>query len=254
MYEGLHEPIPSLDGFLVHIGYEGPRDPTVEVLDAVLLATLRSVPFANTDVFERRLVPSLVVGDIYRKVVVERRGGYCFELNALLQAALEAMGFDCHAVACRVLFDDVLLRHRAMVVAVDGTRRLVDAGLAGPIPTRSLALEEGVVQTTSNGDFAFERDGDLWVVVKQGDAPLRTIAFEDRPVPAHDFVSLNFYCSKSDNCKMTEMYVYSLFTEDGYISLFGDEFTEKVGDVRTVTRVTPEERSHLVRERFGIAS
>lgn len=253
MYEGLHAPIPSLEGYLEAIGYDGPREPSIAVLDDVLKHALLAIPFANTRVYEEHLEPSLDVADEYQKIVVDRKGGYCFELNGLLQAALEAMGFECQAVGCRVLFDNQLLRHRAMIVDVEGTRRFLDAGLAGPIPTRSILLEEGLVQHTGNGDFAFERDGLDWVLVKQGEKALRTVAFEDRPFRLDDFVTLNVYSARSDDSKMVEMYIYSRFTEDGFISIFGDEFTRKSGDVTERCKVTPEERRQLVHDEFGIS-
>ena len=41
------------------------------------------MPFDNLDVCELDIVPSLGIADLFDKVVIRRRGGYCFELNAL---------------------------------------------------------------------------------------------------------------------------------------------------------------------------
>jgi N-hydroxyarylamine O-acetyltransferase len=50
-----------------------------------------AIPFENLD--PRRGVPvSLETEDLQRKLVGRRRGGYCFEQNLLLAAALEALG------------------------------------------------------------------------------------------------------------------------------------------------------------------
>ena len=45
---------------------------------------------------------SLELDDIERKLVVRRRGGYCFEQNLLLKAALEALGTEAEAFLARV--------------------------------------------------------------------------------------------------------------------------------------------------------
>ncbi len=37
---------------------------------------------------------SLEIEDLERKLVTERRGGYCFEQNLLLKAAFEALGAE----------------------------------------------------------------------------------------------------------------------------------------------------------------
>ncbi len=56
-------------------------------------AHLTSIPFENLDP-HRGLPVSLEVEDLERKLVSERRGGYCFEQNLLLKAALEALGAE----------------------------------------------------------------------------------------------------------------------------------------------------------------
>src|SRR5262249_13908701 len=43
---------------------------------------------------QRGVPVSLVPEDLERKLVAERRGGYCFEQNLLLKAALEALGAE----------------------------------------------------------------------------------------------------------------------------------------------------------------
>ena len=54
-------------------------------------AHVTSIPFENLD--SHRGVPvSLELADLERKLVDERRGGYCFEHNLLFAAALEALG------------------------------------------------------------------------------------------------------------------------------------------------------------------
>ena len=45
---------------------------------------------------------SLEVEDLERKLVTERRGGYCFEQNLLLKAALEALGAEVEMFLARV--------------------------------------------------------------------------------------------------------------------------------------------------------
>ena len=37
--------------------------------------------------------------DLFRKVVEQKRGGYCFELNKLFFLLLKELGFDCRSVA-----------------------------------------------------------------------------------------------------------------------------------------------------------
>jgi N-hydroxyarylamine O-acetyltransferase len=86
----------DLDAYLARIGLRGrPSVPEVHRAHAT------SIPFENLD--PHRGVPvSIELEDLERKLVTERRGGYCFEHNLLLKAALEALGAQVDVFLARV--------------------------------------------------------------------------------------------------------------------------------------------------------
>ena len=59
------------------------------------------VPFETIDVALERTV-SMSPEAVTRKLVDQKRGGYCFEQNTLLKLALEHIGFDVTPLLCRV--------------------------------------------------------------------------------------------------------------------------------------------------------
>jgi N-hydroxyarylamine O-acetyltransferase len=63
-------------------------------------AHLTSIPFENLDPWSGRPV-SLDLVDVERKLVAERQGGYCFEQNLLLAAALEQLGYEVELLLAR---------------------------------------------------------------------------------------------------------------------------------------------------------
>src|SRR6202165_5790131 len=78
----------DLDAYLERIGLSGRPD-----IAEVHRAHVTSIPFENLDP-HRGVAVSLDPLDLQRKLVTERRGGYCFEQNLLLKAALEALGAE----------------------------------------------------------------------------------------------------------------------------------------------------------------
>ena len=94
----------DLDGYLNRIGYTGPRDVNVETLRGVHRAHLYAVPFENLDVVLKRPI-KLDPASLQQKIVTNRRGGYCFESNALLMYGLQALGFTLTPLAARVLWE-----------------------------------------------------------------------------------------------------------------------------------------------------
>lgn len=126
----------DLDAYLERIGLCG-RPGIAEVHGA----HVSSIPFENLDPLRGRPV-SLDLDDLQRKLVSERRGGYCFEQNLLLGAALEALGAEVEPMLGRVGPRDLDTRsrsHLVLRVRSDGELWHADVGfgagtLLAPIP------------------------------------------------------------------------------------------------------------------------
>lgn len=76
----------------------------------------------------------LDVESLFRRIVLNRRGGYCFEQNGLLFSVLEELGFNVTLYLARVIHNrDVHpgLTHRISLVEIDGKRYVADVGF-GP--------------------------------------------------------------------------------------------------------------------------
>ena len=136
----------DVDRYLARIGYGGPRDPTVETLGELQLAHLLSVPFENLHVFHRVGV-RVDVGWSYAKIVEQRRGGWCFELNGCFAALLRRLGFDVDLMSCRTFESgpgglSAEFDHLALLVHLDGADHLVDVGW-GDGPLHPLPAETG---------------------------------------------------------------------------------------------------------------
>ena len=91
----------DLDAYLARIDYAGKRDASAKTLHAVHRAHATHIPFENLDILLGKSV-LLDLESIQTKLVRNRRGGYCFEQNALLAAALERLGFPVTRLAARV--------------------------------------------------------------------------------------------------------------------------------------------------------
>src|SRR5690348_18327942 len=87
--------------YLARIGYTGPLQPSAESLRLLQRAHLLSVPFENLDIGCKRKI----MVDRERsvaKVVSEKRGGFCYELNGAFATLLESLGFKVTLLSARV--------------------------------------------------------------------------------------------------------------------------------------------------------
>ena len=129
--------------YLERIGLSYPAAPTLETLHTLIWSHQCRVPFEDIDTSLLACPVSLSTQDLYRKIVEERHGGFCFELNGLFLLLLKSLGFDAYACMCRVAAGFTTLRaltHRASIVRLDGREYLCDVGLGGPMAPFAVEL------------------------------------------------------------------------------------------------------------------
>ncbi len=147
----------NLDAYLRRINYAGSIAPTLETLQAIHRLHPTHIPFENLNPL-MELPVRLGLRDIEQKLLVERRGGYCFEHNLLLKAALESMDFAVTPIAAAVIIGDageteLPLNHMLLIVDVGGQPYIADVGFGGSTPTAPLRLKEDIEQETPHGRY-----------------------------------------------------------------------------------------------------
>ena len=127
--------------YLERIGYKGQVQKDEKTLNRLIRSHLERVPFENLDVCDLGKIPSLEEEALFEKIVARRRGGYCFELNTLLQALLQALGYTVYPVAVRVLWNREFfppVSHMALVVPFADRKYLCDVGYGWNLRFRRL--------------------------------------------------------------------------------------------------------------------
>ena len=190
----------NLDAYLSRIGYGGDRYPTISTLNALAAAHPRAIPFENLDPF-LGTPNQLELSALQHKLVDGGRGGYCFEQNLLLHAALVALGFVVTPLAGRVLWgapEHAITRrsHMLLLVDVEGQRRIIDVGFGGMTLTGTLRLELDTVQQTPLEAFRLvDLDGDYALQARIDDGWRTTYRFDlGRQYPI-DYEAPNWYLS-----------------------------------------------------------
>ena len=259
MSEELYEPLPDLKAYLKRIGITHVKEPSPEFLDELVYAHQSTVPFDNLDVCERGIVPSLGIADLFDKIVIRKRGGFCFELNALFGALLKALGFSARPCMARVLLRPVpypLISHRANIVTISGKRYLADVGFGGPQPTFAPLIEDGVSRTERGHTFTMHHvDHSWWEVGYQGskEEERSVLRVCTMAVGEEDFVPLSFFQAMYPQSVFKLNRMANIVTESGALNLRNETFTVFENGQKTVTEIHDEEAvAQLLEEKFGI--
>ena len=159
--------------YLRRIDFAGDTSPTVENLKALHHAHFHGIPFENFDILLGRGI-DLAPGAMFDKLVRNRRGGYCFELNGLFLMALKAFGFDARALLARTHVTGLPTGrgHQISLVTIGGSRWIVDVGFGGDTPRGPVPLQSDKVTTHEGQKIRLketERFGTMLQTVKNGD-------------------------------------------------------------------------------------
>ena len=163
---------------------------------------------------------------VQRKLVTDRRGGYCFEHNTLLRAALEALGAEVEPILGRVGPRDAPDRarsHLLLRVRAEGQVWHADVGfgsgtLLEPIPF-------GPARSTSSraGAAAWSRDGSQLVRQAAGeDGWVDLYSFVPEPVPFVDLETSNWFTSTHPRSRFVRGLVVTAHAADGSRAVVSD--------------------------------
>ena len=259
MYDELYDPIPSLDQYLERLGLKRPAVYDLDFLDSMILAHQYSVPFENLEVHEDGLKISLSTDHLFDKIVVRKRGGYCFELNALFSKALEACGYDFFSVLARVIVGDdysIPSLHRLAIVEIDNEQYVCDVGFGGAQPGFALKLEDGYSKSFCGQTFNIKQDNGKWMITyipRSGGQEEPTMEFFAINAEEVDFFAPNFYCCAHEDSVFVKSRFVNLRTPNGSKSIFENQFAINENGARTEMEIEDEEQlTELLVSHFGI--
>jgi N-hydroxyarylamine O-acetyltransferase len=250
------EPQLDLNAYLARIEYAEDLSPTRSVLEALHLAHTMHIPFENLDVLLGRPIP-LDLASLQIKMVYGRRGGYCFEHNALFAAVLEQIGFRVCRLAARVRHGTtrVLPRtHMLLQVDVEGSPWIADVGFGGDGLLKPIPLADNEVVTQWAWRYRAHNEDGLWVLqslIKS--AWLDLYSFTQEPQFPVDFEVANYYVSTHPDSHFTQTLTAQLSTPEARFILRDREFIEDRGDDQISSTIeNDEELLAVLSEIFGL--
>ena len=240
--------------YLQRIGYEGAREPTEETLRRLHRAHMYAVPFENLDIPLGRTI-TLSVPAFFEKIVRRRRGGFCYELNALFGWLLGKIGFDLVTLSARVYSDGAPgPEFDHMLLLLD-----IDDGLVADV-----GFGDSFVEPVALSGEEQHQLGRAYRVVEHGDDRILQhrllgadwqpqYAFSLKPRRLEEFADMCHYQQTSPDSHFTQKSVCSLATRDGRVTLSDARLIQTSNGDRQEREVrSVEEYRKLLASHFGI--
>jgi N-hydroxyarylamine O-acetyltransferase len=224
-----------LEAYLERIG-AGPQATLAEIHRG----HVTSIPFENLD-SHRGLPVSLALDDLQRKLVDERRGGYCFEHNLLLAAALTELGFEVAPMLARVRLGrppgSPRPRTHLVLRVHDGDRTwLADVGFGNGTLLEPIPFGPGAEYDQAGWRFRMTQDGAEHVLqTATVDGWGDVYGFVPEPVPDIDIETSNWFTCTHPTSPFVTGLIITVNRPDGTRIVLSDR------DGLTLAQHTPAE-------------
>jgi N-hydroxyarylamine O-acetyltransferase len=238
--------------YLRRIGFTGRADASVETIDALIGQHQRTVPFENVDIVRLHRPIVLERERLVAKIVDERRGGFCYELNGAFSWLLEQLGV--HVTFGYALWQlpdggwTEPFEHIVLAATLPGERepQLVDVGFGADAPIVAIPLRDGaekIVERHAVRGYRATRladESNHWRIellnLEGGWAPLYEVDLTPRALS--EFNDRCQYLQTSPDSHFTQRLICSRATNDGRVTIGGGTFIRTVDGERSEREVT----------------
>lgn len=231
--------------------------PNLENLKYLQRQHLLSIPFENLDIHWKKPI-DLSGESLYQKIVENKRGGFCYELNGLFFELLQKSGYESKRISARVSdgkgnfgqeFD-----HLAIITRIEDEDYLVDVGF-GDFIAEPIKFILDLEQTDANGTFLIKKfDENYFEVFKKNAASfVSQYIFTLKKRDLSEFEAMCIFHQTSPDSHFTNNKVCSLMCIEGRKTLTDKKFMiTKASQKEEVAINSEQEFKDILEKEFGI--
>ncbi|PHG52896.1 arylamine N-acetyltransferase family protein [Bacillus wiedmannii] len=218
-----------------------------------------NVHFENLDILSKKPL-SLLIEDLYQKMVIVQRGGVCYELNGLFYHLIKNLGFKPYIMAGTVYVGNEVWApenaHMFIIVPLENKEYLVDVGFGGNSPRLPVPIS-GEKVVDSDGIYRVKRDEtqSMFYLQKKTDDEWETQYRFESPSNKWNLDIMQPICvltETSPESMFNKMYFLSRVTEEGRITLLGNTLIIVKGKEKTKEKLEEHEIDEVARRHFQL--
>lgn len=249
----------QIELYMERIGMASPQSLDLPYLMKLQMAQVSGIPFENLDIMNK--VPlNLNRERLFEKVILNKRGGVCSELNTLYNWLLESLGYTVESYSSRIISESVPVQakiHRLIAVSIDGKKYITDVGNAAENHRIPLLLEENIEQDDGECIYKFTREEFYgWVLWQKrpGKGWRKKVGFTEDPVIDLDFMAPTLFAELHEDSFINKGTSVSLYIEGVLHAIRGGMFLkEHNGIEEAICEIeNPEHEARLLKDVFGL--
>ena len=247
------------NAYFERIGFAGSIAPTLQTLELLHALHPAVIPFENI----APLIGEQVLLDqqsLERKLLTEKRGGFCFEHNFLFMRILADLDYEVRPLLARVIWTNPEAiaappSHMLLLIDIKGVNYVADVGFGGLSLTAPLRLRADTEQATPHETFRLTGGNPDWTLeARIGEEWRGVYVFTTAEVDEVDLWDINRDLSSNPASPFTLQLRAALAPSGRRLKVHNDLFTVQptgaAAEKRTMT--TLEELRSVLTEELGM--
>ncbi|KEK22690.1 arylamine N-acetyltransferase family protein [Bacillus gaemokensis] len=239
-----------------------------EDLNEILYAMAQVVPFENLDIIQGT-VKEISKENLQKKILVNNRGGLCYELNPAMYYFLKDCSFDVHLVSGTVYNAAsatwaVESGHIATVLKHNNELYLIEVGFGSYLPLSPVPFSGETVhsftgdyrirkETTAKGNYVLEmRKNHEFLDVTSSEDWILGYAFYIEEVDETTLNKAQRIIVEHEESPFNKVPLIVKLTPDGHASLTKDSLTVTKQGKKQKESITEQQYADLLQSTFGI--
>lgn len=222
---------------------------SLELINQLIVAHKDKIPFENLETYLYGRPADLDPDALFQKMILHKRGGYCFEQNSLFALFLGKLGYEVFSCICKLRSFEQIISHQGIIVHFMDEYYFCDVGYGGHSPSRAILIREGEY-VVDGYKCKISSCGNNWWSV-QYDRNAVTVYVCLQPWEAVDFTPINYFMTMNPG-KFRDQLIVNRTMYNGYYSLHGDELTEHIDGNTKKSIISRSDRANILREKFNI--
>lgn len=246
----------EIEKYIARLGFHHKLDVDFLTLKRLHIAHMKNIPFENLDICLGNKI-NLSTPALFRKIILQCRGGFCYELNYLFSTLLISLGFKVSLLAARVFNDGAYGKpfdHLLLLVELNKEKVIADVGF-GDSFVEPLSLY-GVPMEQNKKFYCVKREASDYILLNKktdGSKWCPQYVFSLRACDITSFYEMCEYRQTSDESPFTRKLICSIATNTGRKTISNNRYIETTGKIRKEYPISDNIRFfRLLKEYFKI--
>ncbi|RAL26152.1 arylamine N-acetyltransferase family protein [Thermoflavimicrobium daqui] len=248
---------PWIESLFKRIQYRGDKNVQFEDLSELMLQFAKHVPFENISIIQGEDL-AIHADQLKRKIIDQKRGGVCYELNPIFYNLLKELGFDVQMISATISGNekqDLIGTHIAISLIHNQEKYIIDVGFGSNLALKPIPFTGEWVKSVT-GEYRVRKEKTKWgdyILEKARNGEVEISYFFDlKPIDESYLNHVKDLITNHPNSPFNKSLLLAKITEKGHQTLTENSYTVTQNGEKNKQSIDSTQFKQLSKDQFGI--